>query len=75
MQRHQMTKNDSKLDNPVWYLVKETHLRFQLNQIFGENKMPYLHVTDTNAAAINLYEKIGFKTRRKISFWNFIKTE
>jgi len=42
------------------------------NKIFSENKIPYLHVADTNAAAIHLYEKLGFKTRRKISFWNFV---
>jgi ribosomal protein S18 acetylase RimI-like enzyme len=43
-----------------------------VNKIFRENKIPYLHVADTNAAAIHVYEKLGFKTRRKISFWNFI---
>lgn len=41
------------------------------NQIFSENKIPYLHVADTNIGAIRLYEKLGFRTRRKISFWNF----
>lgn len=40
------------------------------NKIFAENKLPYLHVADINTAAIKLYEKLGFKTRRKISFWN-----
>jgi ribosomal protein S18 acetylase RimI-like enzyme len=39
--------------------------------IFDENKIPFLHVAETNFAAIRLYEKLGFKTRRKISFWNF----
>ncbi len=42
--------------------------------IFRENKTPYLHVTESNTGAINLYEKLGFITRRKISFWNFIKS-
>lgn len=46
---------------------------FTANQIFSEGKIPYLHVADTNAGAIALYEKLGFRTRRKISFWNFIR--
>ncbi len=41
------------------------------NQIFNENKIPYLHVAESNIGAIKLYEKLGFTTRRKISFWNF----
>ncbi|MWB95413.1 GNAT family N-acetyltransferase [Flavobacterium sp. GA093] len=45
------------------------------NQIFLQNKIPYLHVAETNTGAIHLYEKLGFVTRRKISFWNFIKAE
>jgi len=40
------------------------------NQIFAENSIPYLHVTSSNVGAIKLYEKLGFITRRKISFWN-----
>jgi ribosomal protein S18 acetylase RimI-like enzyme len=39
-------------------------------KIFSENKIPYLHVAETNMNAIKLYEKLGFRTRRKISFWN-----
>jgi ribosomal protein S18 acetylase RimI-like enzyme len=42
------------------------------NKIFNEGKTPYLHVVETNIGAIRLYEKLGFVTRRKISFWNFI---
>ncbi|RYF25270.1 MAG: GNAT family N-acetyltransferase [Flavobacteriales bacterium] len=42
------------------------------NHIFKENKIPFLHVAGTNIGAIKLYEKLGFQTRRKISFWNFI---
>lgn len=41
-----------------------------VNNIFSQNKIPYLHVVETNIAAIGLYKKLGFKTRRKISFWN-----
>lgn len=43
------------------------------NKIFTQNKTPYLHVAESNTGAIRLYEKLGFRTRRKISFWNFIK--
>jgi N-acetylglutamate synthase-like GNAT family acetyltransferase len=46
---------------------------YTANNIFLENKIPYLHVAETNINAIALYEKLGFITRRKISFWNFIK--
>ncbi|MBB2148145.1 GNAT family N-acetyltransferase [Pedobacter gandavensis] len=42
------------------------------NQVFLEGKTPYLHVAEINVGAIKLYEKLGFVTRRKISFWNFI---
>ena len=43
-----------------------------VNNIFDENKIPYLHVSETNTSAIKLYEKLGFVFRRKISFWNLI---
>lgn len=46
---------------------------YTVNKMFTQNKLPYLHVAEKNIAAINLYEKLGFKTRRKISFWNIIK--
>ncbi len=42
------------------------------NKIFREDKKPYLHVAEANIRAIGLYEKLGFGTRRKISFWNLI---
>lgn len=41
-----------------------------VNNIFAEHKTPYLHVAETNTGAIKLYEKLGFRTRRKISFWH-----
>ena len=41
-----------------------------VNKIFDENKIPYLHVAETNFGAIRLYDNLGFKTRRKISFWH-----
>lgn len=43
---------------------------YTANKIFDENKTPYLHVAETNFDAIRLYEKLGFKTRRRISFWD-----
>jgi len=43
-----------------------------VNTIFNQNKLPYLHVVETNPA-VKLYEKLGFSTRRKISFWNFVR--
>jgi ribosomal protein S18 acetylase RimI-like enzyme len=43
---------------------------YTANSIFDENKTPFLHVAETNIGAIRLYEKLGFKTRRKLSFWN-----
>ena len=49
----------------VKQLIKRT-----TNQIFDENKIPYLPMAESNIGAIKLYEKLGFVTRRKISFWN-----
>jgi GNAT superfamily N-acetyltransferase len=47
---------------------------YAVNNILARGKIPYLHVTETNTAAVGLYEKLGFKVRRKMSFWNFIAT-
>lgn len=44
-----------------------------VNAIFDENKIPYLHVVESNIGAIKLYEKLGFVTRRKMSLWNITK--
>lgn len=41
-----------------------------VNKIFSENKFPFLHVLETNHHAIALYKRLGFKIRRKISFWS-----
>lgn len=43
---------------------------YVVNQMFTENKTPFLHVVESNIGAIKLYEKLGFVTRRKMSFWN-----
>lgn len=45
------------------------------NKIFDEYKIPYLHVGDANFNAIRLYEKLGFYTRRKISFWRLLSNK
>lgn len=44
-----------------------------VNNISNQSKTPYLHVAETNVGAIKLYEKLGFATRRKMSFWNITK--
>ena len=43
---------------------------YTVNNILDENKIPYLHVAETNFGAIRLYEKLGFMTRRRMRFWN-----
>jgi GNAT superfamily N-acetyltransferase len=44
-----------------------------VNNIFLKGSVPYLHVVESNSLAINIYLKSGFRTRRKISFWNVVK--
>ncbi|MBK8956690.1 MAG: GNAT family N-acetyltransferase [Saprospiraceae bacterium] len=46
-------------------------IAFTSVKIYEENKLPFLHVGDVNLADIGLYEKLGFKTLRNISFRNF----
>ena len=46
-----------------------------VNAIFEKNNMPFLHVSEANFGAIKLYEKLGFRTRRKISIWNITKND
>ncbi|SNR62300.1 GNAT family N-acetyltransferase [Flavobacterium sp. ov086] len=48
-------------------------IKHAVNIILSQNKTPYLHVVESNISAIKLYEKLGFVTRRKISFWNISK--
>jgi predicted GNAT family acetyltransferase len=44
-----------------------------VHNILRKNSTPFLHVAESNVAAIRLYEKLGFTTRRKISFWSIVK--
>ncbi len=39
------------------------------NKNFEHDRVPYLHVAETNTSAVRLYQKLGFVIRRKISFW------
>ena len=45
------------------------------DRIFADRKIPYLHVTDNNAGAIRLYERLGFRLRGRISFWKLKAVE
>lgn len=44
-----------------------------VTNILNRNQIPYLHVVESNYAAIKLYETLGFTVRRKMSFWNISK--
>lgn len=46
-----------------------------VNAIFDKKNIPFLHVSESNFGAIKLYEKLGFRTRRKISIWNITKND
>jgi GNAT superfamily N-acetyltransferase len=46
-----------------------------VNAIFVQNKIPFLHVAESNIGAIKLYEKLGFHTRTKISVWNIVQKQ
>lgn len=48
-------------------------ITYTVNKIFNENKVPFLHVAQSNTNAIHLYHKLGFVTRREIIFWNLEK--
>lgn len=51
-------------------LVKHT-----VDGIFASGQMPFLHVAASNALAIRLYEKLGFRTRQQLSFWQVVRSK
>ena len=48
-------------------------IAYTANKIFEENKIPYLHVANTNVVAISLYEKLGSKQDEKSVFGTLLK--
>ncbi|PPS89955.1 GNAT family N-acetyltransferase [Streptomyces sp. MH60] len=40
-------------------------------RILARGERPFLHVAETNTGAIALYERLGFKTRRQVTFRGF----
>ncbi|MFA3878779.1 GNAT family N-acetyltransferase [Streptomyces sp. MMCC 100] len=40
-------------------------------RVLARGERPFLHVAETNTGAIALYERLGFKTRRQVTFRGF----
>jgi ribosomal protein S18 acetylase RimI-like enzyme len=75
MKMHGFTEVSAVVTHPLYTgrgYAKQL-VAYTLNKIFNHDKIPYLHVAEKNTVAIKLYETLGFKTRRKISFWNLVK--
>jgi len=72
MKMHQYTEVSAVVTHPehIRKGYAKQLIQQATNQIFSEDSIPYLHVASSNIGAIKLYEKLGFITRRKISFWN-----
>jgi ribosomal protein S18 acetylase RimI-like enzyme len=43
------------------------------NDILATGRIPYLHVSYENARAKDLYERMGYRLRRDISFWSLTR--
>lgn len=75
MRMHELTEISAVVTHPAFtgrgyaqQLVTHT-----VNKNLSEGLLTFLHVRDDNAHAIRLYEKIGFRARRRISFWKIKK--
>ena len=71
MQTHNFTEISAVITHPE-YLGRgyaKQLITHTTNKIFKKNKIPFLHVDETNLGPINLYQKLGFTTRRKLEFW------
>ena len=44
-------------------------MQHQLNLIYSQGSIPFLHVREDNSRAIALYERIGFKVNRAMNFY------
>ena len=82
-----VTGERMKLDNYTEISAVVTHpeytgkgyssqlVAYVTNKVFDEGKIPFLHVSVNNDRAIGVYEKLGYKIRRKMSFWKFKSKE
>lgn len=71
MRMHEFTEISAVVTHPDYTgkgFAKQL-VAYTVNKNFERNIVPYLHVAETNVAAISLYEKLGFRARRKISLW------
>lgn len=71
MQLHHFTEISAVVTHPHYQrqgLAKQL-VAHAVQQNLKQYKIPFLHVLDSNIGAIQLYEQLGFYTRRKISFW------
>jgi predicted GNAT family acetyltransferase len=40
------------------------------NDVLARGRMPFLHVSQDNTRALELYERNGYRLRRTIGFWS-----